>query len=371
MNQRATCIVTPSEDFYSETFIRAHVERLPRPVRVLQRRWVPFYVRDARHLPSTIRKVAAGLCRLFRASPQAIHFQVALRFLQVHRVRVVLAEYGPIGASMLEVCERAGVPLIVHFHGYDAYVQAVLEEHHEVYQRMFAAARGIIAVSRDMEARLRSLGAPRDRLYYNPYGIDPYLFTSANPASNPPVFVTVGRFVEKKGPHKTLYAFRKVLDACPDARLVMIGGGKLWGACQHLAQALNVADHVTFAGPRSHPEVAATMRSARAFVQHSLRASNGDSEGTPVAVLEAGMTGLPVVATRHAGIKDVVRHEATGFLVDEGDIDGMAEAMIRLARDAALAADLGRQAREHVQHHFSMDRSIATLARILEEAARP
>jgi glycosyltransferase involved in cell wall biosynthesis len=102
-------------------------------------------------------------------------------------------------------------------------------------------------------------------------------------------------------------------------------------------------------------------------VKHSLRPGSGDSEGTPVSVLEAGACGLPLVSTRHAGIKDVVIEEETGLLVDEHDIAGMAAQMIRLAQEPALAAALGQRARERIASHFSLDHSIANLWYILEQ----
>jgi glycosyltransferase involved in cell wall biosynthesis len=108
------------------------------------------------------------------------------------------------------------------------------------------------------------------------------------------------------------------------------------------------------------------MREVRAFVLHSVTTSEDDVEGTPVAVLEAGAASLPVVSTRHAGIKDVVIHGETGFLVDEGDVQGMACYMVELARDPGLAARLGQRAREHVCENFSMEKSLTTLWGIIE-----
>ena len=148
----------------------------------------------------------------------------------------------------------------------------------------------------------------------------------------------------------------------------MFGEGPLLGICQQLARDLGIVDHVEFLGSRPHPEVAAAMRRARAFVQHSVRASDGDSEGTPVAILEAGASGLPVVATRHAGIQDVVIDGQTGLLVDEGDIDGMAESMRRLLEDPELARRLGMAARERVVSEYSLDRSIDNLWSIIQAA---
>ena len=154
--------------------------------------------------------------------------------------------------------------------------------------------------------------------------------------------------------------------ACPAARLRMIGDGPLWGPCLDLAKALAISDAVTFLGPQPHEVVKEEMRRARCFVQHSVEAQSGDSEGTPVAILEAGASGLPVVSTRHAGIPDVVVEGETGLLVDEFDVRAMAAHMLRLAREPNLAADLGRAARQRMESHFSNEKSLSRLWSIIE-----
>ena len=62
-------------------------------------------------------------------------------------------------------------------------------------------------------------------------------------------------------------------------------------------------------------------------MQHSITASNGDTEGLPVGILEAMATALPVISTRHSGIPEAVEDGITGFLVEEHDVRGMAERM--------------------------------------------
>lgn len=195
------------------------------------------------------------------------------------------------------------------------------------------------------------------------------MFEAGDAAANPPLFVGVGRFVEKKAPHLTLLAFRRVLDACPEARLRLLGDGPLMPVCRDMVRGLGMEHAVELPGAVPHAEVAEAMRGARAFVQHSVRAADGDCEGNPVAVMEAGAAGLPVVATRHAGIPETVLDGTTGLLVDERDVDGMAERMIELARDPALAGRLGRAARERIRAEFGMEKSIERLGRILTEAA--
>ena len=243
-----------------------------------------------------------------------------------------------------------------------------MRRHAAVYSDLFRCAAAIVTVSNHMRERLIALGAPAARVHVNYYGVDTRCFAGADPASAEPRFVAVGRFVEKKAPQLTLVAFQRAMREVPDARLTMIGDGPLLAPCRELAWGLGIGHAVKFRGARPPHEVAAAMRSARAFLQHSIRASTGDSEGTPVAVLEAGATGLPVVATRHEGIPEVVREGQTGLLVDERDVDGMAAHIITLARSPDLAAQLGKTARAHVIARFSLEASLARLRDLLVSA---
>lgn len=79
--------------------------------------------------------------------------------------------------------------------------------------------------------------------------------------------------------------------------------------------------------------------------------------------------GLPVVATRHAGIADVVEHGKTGFLVEEKDVDSMAKHMLKLASEPEMAEEMGRAGRERIQNKYSMKMSIDKLADILRNAS--
>ncbi len=367
------CIVSPNKDAYSESFIHAHIERLPARIKVLYGRHLFDYRHqddDRQLLTHTLprRLVRGGVRRVLRL-PESYFEETALkRFLKKNRVDAVLAEYGTTGVAVMEICQETNIPLITHFHGVDAYNHSILESVGRHYSALFENAAAIAVVSCDMERQLLHLGAPQEKLHYSPYGVDMSLFQDGDPGHAPPLFVAVGRFVDKKAPHLTLLAFRKVIERTPEARLVMIGDGPLLEACKQLVLVLGITEAVQFPGAQAHVEVAATMRKARAFVQHSVRTSYGDSEGTPVAVLEAGSTGLPVVATRHAGIQDVVIHGKTGLLVDEADVDGMAECMIRLAEKPALAGQLGKAARQRIGAEFTVEKSINNLWSIIETA---
>jgi len=226
---------------------------------------------------------------------------------------------------------------------------------------MFQSACALIAISHSVQRRLISLGAPPEKVHYIPCGADCAEFGGASPATAPPTFLAVGRFVEKKAPHLTLKAFAQVHSAYPSARLRMIGDGPLLNESRELANTLGIGDSVEFLGTQSHSVVGSEMNQARCFVQHSVEAASGDCEGTPVGILEAGGSGLPVISTRHAGIPDVVIEGETGFLVDERDVDGMAQHMLRIAEDPLLAARLGEAARQRIAEHFSLEKTISAL----------
>lgn len=370
---RSVALIQPNWDAYSETFIRAHLERLPARVETLVGGWFPNRSAEGVPLlsPGLLPRVARALRRrALSATYQLTQTKALARFLRAHRIDAVLCEYGPTGVMCLPACRAARVPLTVHFHGFDAYDGSLLDEFGGRYPELFDGAGAIVAVSRHMQQALLDLGAPPEKLHYNPYGVDTTLFCGADPSAAPPHFLAVGRFVDKKAPHLTILAFSRVAGLVPHARLAMIGDGPLLETSRQLTRALGVDEKVDFMGPRTPFEVAAAMRRSRAFVQHSVVAGHGDSEGTPVAILEAGASGLPVVATRHRGIVDVVVEGVTGLLVDETDIDAMAGHMLQLATDGELAAALGRSARDHVVRHYSIEESVAGLWQIIMDTMR-
>jgi glycosyltransferase involved in cell wall biosynthesis len=259
----------------------------------------------------------------------------------------------------------------VQFHGFDAHHHPTIDSHRDRYRQLFDRAAAVIAVSRTMAEQLVTLGATRQRVHCIPGGVDGSRFNGGDPLSAAAQFVCVGRFVNKKAPHLTLQAFQRVRAACPDATLVMIGDGELLDGSRELARSLGIAAAVDFRGAARHGEVRAALRSARAFVMHSLQHSDGDSEGTPIALLEAAAAGLPVIATRHAGIGEVVLNGEMGFLVEERDVEGMAARMIDIAKDPELAARMGARGRAHVLANYSIERNVAAISAVLAAAVQP
>jgi len=135
-----------------------------------------------------------------------------------------------------------------------------------------------------------------------------------------------------------------------------------------LVSYLGIDTSVIFKGVISPTEFKTNLIHSVAFVQHSIKADNGDKEGTPVAILEASAAGLPVISTFHAGIPDVIIHRETGLLCDEKDVNQMAKHMIKLLDNPELAKQMGINGKENITNNFNLTRHINRLNDILKNS---
>lgn len=364
------CIIKPNRSSFSETFIQAHIDNLAGSKKVLYGGAFPVYDHENKFLIRSPWSKLSYLVkkRLFKSDNISELDKALSSYLTAQNINVVLAEYGMIGARIANACKLAGVPLVIHFHGADAHHRPTVERYRKLYEQAFEYAKAIVVVSEDMRKQLIDLGAPDSKLFLNPYGIDISKFFAVDVSSSMRNFIAVGRFVSKKAPLITLEAFKLLLDVYTDAHLWMVGDGPLLSTAKQRAKELNIEQKVTFTGILSSTQIIGLFKKMRCFVQHSVTAVDGDMEGTPNTILEASSSALPIVSTRHAGIKDAVIDGVTGFLVEENDIKGMAERMLQIAGSSELAAELGVAGRLHMINNYQMKDRIEALDHILQNS---
>jgi glycosyltransferase involved in cell wall biosynthesis len=357
------CIVKPNKSSYSETFINAHIDRLKGDIRVLYGGAFPVYDENHQFLIKSKKGLLIYLLqkRLFKKLEIPVRTKALADYLKTKKIEVVLAEYGYVGAMICEACKLAAVPLIIHFHGADAHHRETVDKYKALYKNAFKYAEAIVVVSNDMLNSVLSLGADREKIVLNPYGVNTEMFTPVNVLKSEPNFLAIGRFVDKKSPLSTVNAFNETVKKVPEARLWMVGDGPLLIEAKQLSQKLKLSNNITFTGVLNASEILSLMQSMRCFVQHSVTASDGDMEGTPNTILEASAAGLPIVSTRHAGIKEAVIEGETGFLVEEHDYRSMAARMIELAESPQLASTLGQNGRQHIIQNYNITQQIAKL----------
>src|SRR5690606_5060383 len=138
----------------------------------------------------------------------------------------------------------------------------------------------------------------------------------------------VGRLTHKKSPVRLIQAFaiaRNKLLPDIDLHLSIAGDGPLRLEVEQAVSHKNLTGIVKLLGAIKHKEVLERLRQSHIYTQYCETAPDGDQEGQGITFAEASASGLPIITTRHNGIPDVVLDGKTGYLVEEGDVEGMAE----------------------------------------------
>ncbi len=150
------------------------------------------------------------------------------------------------------------------------------------------------------------------------------------------IVLFVGRLIRLKGVEYLIRAMPQVIEACPDARLVLVGEGEERPGLQALTRSLGLDGRITFAGGRAHEDVIGFMRAADVFVLPSLVESFG------IVLVEAMSCGLPIVASNVMGIPSLIEDGVNGVLVPPGDTSALAGAITRLLADPPASAGMAR-----------------------------
>jgi glycosyltransferase involved in cell wall biosynthesis len=223
----------------------------------------------------------------------------------------------------------------------------------------------VIAVSEaDRSRMIANVGMPADRVVLVHNGI-----AGAGPGDadaivrelglrpGAPILLQTATLRPQKAVEVMIAATAIIRQAHPDVRLLVAGYGDV-ARLRAVAADHGVADTVTLLGPRS--DVADLLACATVGVLSS------DFEGMPLAVLEYMAAGLPVVSTNVGGLPEIVAEGKTGFLVPPRDPAALAEQVVRLLDDPALAGDMGTRGRLRQQESFSQQAMVGAVARLYE-----
>jgi glycosyltransferase involved in cell wall biosynthesis len=234
-------------------------------------------------------------------------------------------------------------------------------------KRVFSSARHIVVVSRWQQRRMYELGCPEEKLHVIPCGAPLGQMPERRQPNAVCTFVVVARLVPVKGVDVTLKAFIAAQRKGADARLVVVGDGPMRKYLEKLASRATKGT-VEFMGTLSNGQTRALLSLSDVYCQHSVTTRHGQVEGWPVALAEAAAAGLPAIGSRHGGIVDQIVDGVTGFLVKEGDWEGMAEKMIALATNGDLRLEMGRRARANIEIIGDCQKQINALAGVLKQA---
>jgi glycosyltransferase involved in cell wall biosynthesis len=261
----------------------------------------------------------------------------------------------------------AGVPIIV---GTEVNIYERKQWHHILAERLLARVSACVVASAESvkQAYVKQLGIPPDsvRVVYNAVNWDRLNATAAPQQTRRQLSIPEDRIVvgvvatlqDKKGHHVLLDAFART-PGLARTWLMLVGDGTLRTSLEAYAATLGIGDRVTFCGTRR--DLGNLLPAMDIFALPSLW------EGLPLALLLAMGAGRPVVATRIAGIPEVVVDGETGLLVPPGDASAIGAALARLSEDPAERRRLGDAAREAVRDRFGADAYASSVTHLYEE----
>ena len=280
---------------------------------------------------------------------------------------------GPAATAAAFAAEEAGITFSFTAHAKDIFLESL---DWRWLAWLGAQAHCVVTVC-DYNRRYLRRRMPGARIVrlYNGVDLQRWAARPARPARNavarkPGPVVTVGRFVRKKGFDVLIEALAILRDRGTPLKTVMIGDGAEHAAVQARAKALKLGRWVRFPGALTHVQVLRHMRRASLVALPCIVDTDGNQDALPTVLLEAAACGVPAVATRIAGVPEIVRDGVTGRVVAPGDAEAFADALAFMMSSARRRARMGAAARRRSESLFDQRRASLSLARLFGESSR-
>ena len=267
-------------------------------------------------------------------------FMALLKLVRKEKIDVICSHWIiPNGFIAALVAKITKIPFTVTIPGSDIY----LGSKNFIFRNMVGvaakAAGYVISDSYHYLKQLNDLGYYPENKTIIPYGVNSQKFVIASRDyeimsklkinSDSLIVLAVGRMVSKKGFVYLVEAMPKVIEKIPEVKLILVGDGGERNLLEKKVKEFGIERNVIFAGTISYKELSKYYNLADIFIMPSIKDEKGNIDASPVALMEAMMTGLPVVASRFSGNTDFVKSGKTGYLVREKDSFGIANSILR------------------------------------------
>ncbi|MBW4621276.1 MAG: glycosyltransferase family 4 protein [Cyanosarcina radialis HA8281-LM2] len=224
---------------------------------------------------------------------------------------------------------------------------AVLMLQRQLWQRWRDRFDLVVALSHGMKRQLEAEGMQPIEVVYN--GVPER--SMRPPLSHPPTIAYAGRLVPEKGVDILLRSLARIQPHLPAVRLLIAGRGPEEKQLQQLARSLGISDRITWLGhlPRSEME----RQFEAAWVQ--VVPSRWEEPFGNVST-EAMMRGTAAIVSGVGAQPEIVEDGITGFLVPPGDVEALANKLLEVLKNVALAESMGQAGRQRAIQFFSEDR---------------
>lgn len=298
-------------------------------------------------------------------------YQPLANILKKRKVNLLHVYFGHTGVHLLAFLKMWEGPAIVSFHGMDVQTRENQPDYINRLREMLQLLPIFMVRSNSLKERLVALGCEPKKIHLNHTSIPTQAFPYIKrdmPTHNTWHIVQACRLIEKKGLEHSLKAVAKLAEIYPNIKFVIAGEGKLLDHLVKLAFALGIKNIVTFTGFLNQQQLLDLYTNSHIFLHPSHVTEDQNQEGIPNSMLEAMSTGLPVVATYHGGIPEVVEDSVSGFLSPEGDVEKLYENLHRIISEPELMLKMGKNASDYISANFSKESSINKLEAIYDLA---
>ncbi len=284
--------------------------------------------------------------------------------------KLIHAHFGVDSVYAMNLAKELDIPLVTTFHGFDATTtnSALLFSakpawiNYLLYRKHLVKKGDLfICVSDFIKEKVIALGFPEEKTVTHYIGIDTNITRDVSEKSSYKTILHVARLTEQKGTKYLIDAFSLIHKKDKNVRLVIIGAGPLEEKLKDQVRNVKLAKQVCFLGAKPRKEVLDYMQKADVFCLPGVTSDSGNAEGLGMVLLEAAVYEVPVVATFHGGIPEVVINEKTGYLVPEKDVEKLAEKLLLLLNDEGLRREMGQAARKMVEVKFDIKKQTKKL----------
>ncbi|WP_318451161.1 glycosyltransferase [Photobacterium leiognathi] len=260
-------------------------------------------------------------------------------------------------------------PVSTIFHGYEVSRYDLVKKNLDVYRELFLNGDLMLPVSELWKSKLLEWGCKESKVTTHRMGIDLDEFKQTRRTrlrGEPLKIIQVGRLTEKKAILDSINAVVQASKTIP-IQFNIIGDGELFTEAESLILSLKANEFIHLLGVQPQSFVKDQLNKADVFLLPSVRSSDGDMEGVPVALMEAMAIGLICLSTKHSGIPELIENDISGYLAEESNVEQLTQALIKIdGLPQEKIEKLRKNAREKCEIEFNNKKLNENLSRFFK-----
>ncbi|MGC5325515.1 glycosyltransferase [Brevibacillus sp. SYSU BS000544] len=284
------------------------------------------------------------------------------KVIKKHRIKAIHIHHATLASKLLHLKKKYGLPMIVGVRGKDATSYPKKKENKQFLEKLFKTADLFLPVCHHLKDQLIKLGCPKKkiRVLYGGVDLSRFKFTPRKfPKDRPVRFLAVGRFVNKKGFEDLIDAFAILQKNHKNTELTLIGEGERLKKYQRKIAKYGLNDQVHIIPWVNYQKIQDAYFEADIFCAPSRTDKDGNQEGIPNTLKEAMATGMPCIATKHAGIPEIMKSKVSGLLVPEQNVNRLAKAMKAIIEHPEKWERYSVNARKKIVKSFNLTKQLA------------